>query len=58
MVLEHVVVHEGNLILHLAFAFLGPLGLEIVVPFWAISVAPAHLISFFALESSMVLCLI
>jgi hypothetical protein len=56
--LEHVVAHEGNLILPLAFALLGPLGLEIVAPFWATSVAPAHLISFLALKSSMVLCLI
>jgi uncharacterized membrane protein len=31
--------------------------LKIVAPFWAISIAHAHLISFFALERSMVLCL-
>jgi hypothetical protein len=34
-----------------------PLGLEIVVLFWAISIALAHLIPSFVLEISMVLCL-
>jgi len=54
MVLKQVVTHQTNLVLPPTSIFLVPLGLGIVAPFWAISIAPAHLIPFLDLKISMV----
>jgi len=54
VVLEHVIAHQVDLILPLAYAPLVPPWLEIVAPFWAMSIAPTHLIPSLVLERYVV----
>jgi hypothetical protein len=55
VVLEQIVAHQANLVPPHVSILLLHFRLKIVVPFWAISSAPAHLISFLVLERFLVL---
>jgi hypothetical protein len=50
VVLEQIVTHKANMVLPPTSAPLVPHGLEIVAPFWAISIALTHLIPSLALK--------
>jgi hypothetical protein len=54
MVLKLIIAHKANLVLPPIFNPLVPLELEIVTPFWAMSIVLAHLIPSFALEKFVV----